>query len=156
MTDAPSPKLVDYPYHMSIPTRWRDVDLYSHVNNVVFYIFFDTIIGHYLMTEGGMDYTKDNVVGFAVESQCRFLKPLRFPDVADAGLRVTRIGNSSVTYEVGIFKQGDPEPAAFGYFVHVFVDRTTDKSTPIPSSIRTALERILVPGNGQIMNRRNL
>ena len=134
----------DYPYHLTIPTRWRDVDMYAHVNNVVFYAYFDTVIGHYLMTEGGLDYTTDNVVGYAAETQCRFLKPLRFPDIIDAGLRVAHIGNSSVQYEVGIFKQGEADPSAFGRFVHVFVNRETNQPTPLPPKIRAALEKILV------------
>lgn len=135
----------NYPYHLTIPTRWRDVDMYAHVNNVVFYAYFDTIIGHYLMTEGGLDYTTGTVVGYAVETHCQFMKPLRFPDVVDAGLRVAKLGNSSVRYEIGIFKQGQTEPAAVGYFVHVFVDRAQDKSTPVPVPIRVALEKIVVP-----------
>jgi len=142
MIDQAQPQATDYPYHLAIPTRWRDVDMYAHINNVVFYAYFDTVIGHYLMTEGGLDYATDNVVGFAVESQCQFLKPLRFPDMIDAGLRVDRLGNSSVTYAVGIFKQGEPDPAAYGRFVHVFVDRDTNKSTPIPAKIREALGKI--------------
>lgn len=135
-------QLADYPFHLTIPTRWRDVDMYAHVNNVVFYAYFDTVIGNYLMTEGGLDYTKDSVVGFAVESQCQFFKPIRFPDELVAGLRVLKLGNSSVRYEVGIFKKGDDDPAAAGYFVHVFVDRTTNRSTPLPDRIRSALEKI--------------
>jgi len=146
MTETPVPQAADFPYHLNIPTRWRDVDMYAHVNNVVFYAYFDTVIGHYLMTEGGLDYTTDNVVGFAVESQCRFFRPLRFPDIISAGLRVAHIGNSSVSYEVGIFKQGDIGPVAFGYFVHVFVDRQTSKSTPIPPAIRAALQKLLISG----------
>lgn len=134
-----------YPYHLTIPTRWRDVDMYAHVNNVVFYAYFDTVIGHYLMTAGGLDYTTDTVVGYAVETHCQFLKPLRFPDVVEAGLRVGKLGNSSVRYEIGIFKQGEVDPVAVGYFVHVFVDRTTDKSTPVPPQIRAALAKITVP-----------
>jgi len=135
----------NYPYHMTIPTRWRDVDMYAHVNNVVFYAYFDTIIGHYLMTEAGLDYTTDKVVGYAVETQCQFFKPLRFPDVVDAGLRVGKLGTSSVRYEIGIFKQGESEPVALGYFVHVFVDREQNTSTPLPDVIREALEKIAVP-----------
>lgn len=144
MTETPTPQAADFPYHLTIPTRWRDVDMYSHVNNVVFYAYFDTVIGHYLMTEGGLNYTTDTVVGFAVESQCRFLKPLRFPDVISAGLRVARIGNSSIRYEVGIFKQEEADPVAFGYFVHVFVDRQTNRSTPVPPVIRAALQKLLI------------
>lgn len=132
----------NYPYFLAIPTRWRDNDLYQHVNNVVYYAFFDTVIGHYLMTVGQLDYRADSVVGFAVETQCQFLQPLAFPDVVDAGLRVGKIGNKSARYEIGLFKQGDDAPAAVGYFVHVFVHRETNQSTPIPDKIRRALSEI--------------
>lgn len=133
-----------YPYTLAIPTRWRDNDLYQHVNNVVYYAFFDTVIGHYLMTVGQLDYTRDTVVGFAVETHCQFFKPVAFPDVVDAGLRVGKIGNSSVRYEIGIFKEDEDTLVAAGYFVHVFVDRNTNQSTRIPDKIRTALEKITV------------
>lgn len=133
-----------YPHFLSIPTRWRDVDMYSHVNNVVFYAYFDTVIGQYLMAEGGLDYERGQVVGFAVETHCQFFKPVKFPQVIDAGLRVGKLGNSSARYEIGIFIEGDDEPCAVGDFVHVFVDRETNRSTPIPLKIRSALERLLV------------
>ena len=133
----------NYPYFLEIPTRWIDNDLYQHVNNVHYYAFFDTVIGRFLMEEGGMDYRQDDVVAFAVENGCRYLRPLSFPDVVEAGLRVTKIGNSSVRYEIGLFTASYDEPAAIGYFVHVFVSRQEGgKSTSIPAKIRTAMEQI--------------
>lgn len=139
----------DFGYILEIPTRWRDVDMYSHVNNVVYYAYFDTVIGHYLMTEGSLDYTRDDIVGFAVESGCQFFKPLRFPEIVEAGLRVKKLGNSSVRYEIGIFRQGEDDVLAVGYFVHVFVNRTTNASTPLPTQIRTALAKIQVIDDGE-------
>ncbi len=136
----------NYPYFLDIPTRWIDNDLYQHVNNVHFYAFFDTVIGRFLMEEGGLDYRNDPVVAFAVENGCCYLRPLSFPDVVQAGLRVTRIGRSSARYEIGLFTVGHEEPAATGYFVHVFVNRQDgNKSTPIPPKIRSALTRIHQP-----------
>lgn len=133
----------DFPHFLSIPTRWRDNDVYHHVNNVVYYAFFDTVINQYLIEQGGLDFRQGTLVGFAVETHCQFLRPIAFPDVIDAGLRVGHLGNSSVRYEIGIFKQGDAEPAAVGYFVHVFVDRVTNQPTPITGTMRTALERLV-------------
>ncbi|MFW5748942.1 MAG: acyl-CoA thioesterase [Chloroflexota bacterium] len=133
----------NYPYFLSIPTRWRDVDMYSHVNNAVFYAYFDTVIGDYLIREGGLDYESGDIVGFAVETHCLFLKPIRFPDIIDAGLRVGKLGNSSCRYELGLFRQGEATPSAVGYFVHVFVDRTNDnRPTRIDGRMRTALEKL--------------
>ena len=134
-----------YPHFLAIPTRWKDNDVYGHVNNIDYYSFFDTVINHYLIKAGQLDIHRGTVIGFAAESHCRYLKSLAYPDVVDAGLRVAKLGNSSVRYEVGLFREGDPEPAAEGWFVHVFVDRQSHKSSPIPDSIRTALTRLLVP-----------
>ena len=134
-----------YPYFLTIPTRRRDNDIYGHVNNAVYYAYFDTVIGHYLVTEGGLDYVNDNVVGFAIESKCQFKRALAFPDVVEAGLRVSKIGRTSVRYEIALFTAGYEEPAAIGYFVHVFVDLSNERrSTPIPAKIRQALARIVV------------
>lgn len=145
MTDDPkNERRENYPHFLEIPTRWKDVDMYSHVNNVVFYAYFDTVIGEYLMREGGLDYKQGDTVGFAVETHCQFLKPLKFPEVVDAGLRVGRLGNSSCRYEIGIFKQGDDDPCAVGYFVHVFVNRETTHPTPIEGRMRAALEKLIV------------
>ena len=134
---------------LSIPTRFLDNDVYGHVNNVVYYSFFDTVINEFLIAQGGLDIHHGAVIGFAVETQCRFFAPLSFPQIIDAGLRIGHLGRSGVRYEIGLFAQTtdkDSEPAAAeGHFVHVFVDRETRTSTPIPDSIRTALARLAVP-----------
>jgi acyl-CoA thioester hydrolase len=133
-----------YPHFRSIPTRWHDNDVYRHVNNIVYYAFFDTVINGYLMTDGGLDYEASDVVGLAIETHCQFQKPIRFPQMVEAGLRVAKLGNTSVRYEIGIFIEGEEACAAHGHFVHVFVSRPDNRPTPIPSKIRQALERLLV------------
>lgn len=143
-TSPKDERRTNYPHFLTIPTRWRDMDVYQHVNNVTFYAYFDTVINEYLIREGGLDYTDGDTVGFAVESQCQFLQPVKFPDVLDAGLRVGKLGNSSCRYEIGIFKQGVEHPSAVGYFVHVFVDKATTRPTPITGQMRVALEKLLV------------
>ncbi len=135
----------DYPHFLAIPTRWKDNDVYGHVNNIDYYSFFDTVINHYLITVGELDIHRGTVIGFAAESHCRYLKSLAYPEVVDAGLRVAKLGNSSVRYEIALFRANDDEPAAEGWFVHVFVDRETQKSSPIPDSIRAALGQIQTP-----------
>ncbi len=130
----------DYPFGVEIPSRWMDNDVYGHVNNVHYYSFFDTVIAHFLITEGKFNFATAPVVGFAIESQCQYRRPITFPEVVEARMRVAHIGNSSVRYEVGIFTAAAAEPAATGYFVHVFVDRENgNRPTAIPTSIRTAL-----------------
>ncbi len=131
-----------FAYFLSIPTRWMDNDIYGHVNNVIYYSYFDTVINHYLITEGGLDIHHGPVVGIAAESLCRFRRELSFPEIVDAGLRVGHLGNSSVRYEIGLFSGEHPQPAALGHFVHVFVDRTTHEPVAIPPRIRRALERL--------------
>jgi acyl-CoA thioester hydrolase len=121
-----------------------DNDVYGHVNNALYYAFFDTAINEYLIAEGGLDITSGAVIAFAIESQCQYLRPLAFPGVIDVGLRVGKLGNSSVRYELAIFKQGEDLAAAAGYFVHVFVDRESQRPVPIPEPIRTALERLIL------------
>jgi acyl-CoA thioester hydrolase len=143
MPDKPQISRAEYPHHTSLPTRWMDNDIYGHVNNALYYAFFDTAINEYLIAEGGLDIVAGAVVAFAVESQCQYLRPLAFPGVIDIGLRVGKLGNSSVRYELAIFKQGEPLAAAAGYFVHVFVDRETQRPVTIPAAIRTALERLM-------------
>ncbi len=135
-----------YPHFVAIQTRWSDNDLYGHVNNVTYYSYFDTVVNRYLIEEGGLDIFNGAHIGIAVETMCRFRKPIAYPEPIDAGLRVGKLGTSSVRYEVGIFRRGDDEAAAVGHFVHVFVKRTSGKPVPIPGSVRAALERILVPG----------
>ena len=133
-----------YPPFLSIQSRWSDNDIYGHVNNVTYYSYFDTVVNCFLIDQGGLDIETDSVIGMAVETMCKFNKPLAYPEVLEAGLRVGKLGNSSVRYEIGIFQEGAAEAAAMGHFVHVFVDRATGKSAPIPDAIRSALEQIKV------------
>ena len=130
-----------YPHFLSIQTRWSDNDIYGHVNNVTYYSYFDTVVNCFLIDQGGLDIETDSVIGMAVETMCKFNKPLAYPEVLEAGLRVGKLGNSSVRYEIGIFQEGAAEAAAMGHFIHVFVDRATGKPAPIPDAIRSALER---------------
>jgi acyl-CoA thioester hydrolase len=132
----------DFPHFLSIPTRWMDNDVYGHVNNVVYYSYFDTVINEYLIREGGLDIHDGSVVGYCVESQCRYLAPLAFPETIAAGLRVAHLGKSSVRYEIALFRAGEDAPAATGWFVHVFVARPDDRPTAIPPPIRACLERL--------------
>jgi acyl-CoA thioester hydrolase len=143
MSPKPQISRADYLHYTSLPTRWMDNDIYGHVNNALYYAFFDTAINEYLIAEGGLDINAGAVIAFAVESQCQYLRPLAFPGAIEIGLRVGKLGNSSVRYELAIFKQGDPVAAAAGYFVHVFVDRETQRPVTIPTEIRTALARLL-------------
>ena len=145
MDRATPPKRADYRALYEIPTRWLDNDIYGHVNNVNYYSYFDTAIANFLMAEGGLDPWRDEVVGFCVESACRFRRGIRFPDRVTAGLRVAKLGRSSVRYEIGIFRGDEDEAAAEGYFVHVFVERAEERVAPVPPSIRAALGRLLVP-----------
>ena len=132
-----------YPHFLPITTRWMDNDIYGHVNNVVYYSYFDTVIGHFLMSAAGLDPHNGTVVGMAVETGCRFHRSLAFPDLAQAGLRVGRLGTSSVRYEIGVFRNDEETACADGHFVHVFVDRATQRPVPIPAPIRAALERLI-------------
>ncbi len=134
----------DYRVFYPVATRWMDNDMYGHVNNVVYYSYFDTTVNRYLIEKGGLDIQNGKVVGFVVNSGCNYLSPVGYPDQLEAGLRVDRLGNSSVQYGIGIFKQGEQTASAHGHFVHVFVDRGANKSVPIPSTIRKALEEILI------------
>ena len=140
MSEAPVlPHREDFLHHLPIQTRWNDNDVYGHVSNVVYYAYFDTVINRWLIAEGGLDPMTSDVVGLCVESQCRYLAPAAYPEDLDAGLRVTKVGRSSVRYEVGIFRQAKDELLALGYFVHVFVDRVGRRPAPIPDRLRAAL-----------------
>jgi acyl-CoA thioester hydrolase len=127
-----------------IPTRWIDVDVYGHVNNVQYYSYFDTAVAEHLIRCGGLEPQKSSIIGLVVETKCTFLKSIPFPAVVNAGLRVTRIGTTSVTYDIGLFVNDEVVPAATGYFVHVYVDRSTQAPTSIPSERRDALQKLLV------------
>ena len=133
-----------YDHFLTIPTRWQDNDVYGHVNNTVYYSYFDTVISDYLIGAGSFDFQRSPVIGVAVETLCRFHRPVAYPDVIEAGLRVGKVGNSSVRYEIGIFRAGEDEAAATGHFVHVFVERATNRPVPIPEPLRGALALLLV------------
>jgi acyl-CoA thioester hydrolase len=133
-----------YKHFLAIPTRWMDNDVYGHVNNVVYYSYFDTVINAYLIERGVLDVAGGEVIGLAVETGCQFKRSLTFPEVIDAGLRVGRLGSSSVRYEVGLFRQSEAEVAAHGFFIHVFVDRATRRPTPIAGALRDALMALTV------------
>ena len=142
--DAATGTRADYRHFLTISTRWMDNDAYGHVNNVTYYSYFDTVVNEHLITVGGLDIAADPVVGYVVETHCTYRKPLAFPQAVEAGMRVAKLGTSSVTYEIGIFGQGDDEAAATGRFVHVWVDRATQRPAPIPPRIRAALEALVV------------
>ena len=141
---APVGSRSDYRHFLTISTRWMDNDAYGHVNKVTYYSYFDTVVNEHLINAGGLDLAGDPVVGYVVESQCVYRKPLAFPDAIDAGMRVVKLGTSSVTYEIGIFRHGDDDAAATGRFVHVWVDRATQRPVPVPPRIRAALEPLVV------------
>jgi acyl-CoA thioester hydrolase len=129
----------DFGHFLAITTRWKDNDVYGHVNNVEYYSFFDTVINEYLIRAGGLDIRDGDVIGLCVESQCTFKQALAFPDTVDAGMRVTKLGTSSVHYEIALYRAGADDPAALGRFVHVFVNRADRRPTPIPAPLRAAL-----------------
>jgi acyl-CoA thioester hydrolase len=141
---TPPEQRAAYPHVLVLATRWMDNDVYGHVNNVVYYSLFDTVINRYLIEAGGLDVVAGPVIGVAAESHCRYRQAVSFPAELSAGLRVRSIGRSSVRYEIGIFAPGDDSAAAEGWFVHVFVDRATRRPAALPDLLRAALERILV------------
>lgn len=133
-----------YGHFQIMPTRWMDNDVYGHVNNVIYYAFFDTVVNQYLIEQNVLDIERSQVIGLVVETSCRYFSSIAFPDVVHAGLRVAKLGTSSVRYEVGIFRNDEPDTAANGYFIHVYVDRATRKPTPLPAPLRDALEKLLI------------
>jgi acyl-CoA thioester hydrolase len=138
--DADQASPSDFPHVAIIPTRWKDNDVYGHVNNVEYYSFFDTVINAWLVREGGLDIHRGDVIGVCAESHCAFKASVGFPDEIRAGLRVAHLGRSSVKYELGLFH--DDRPLAEGWFVHVFVDRETRRPTDMPPKLRASLERL--------------
>lgn len=134
----------EYRHFMALQTRWMDNDLYGHVNNVVYYSYFDTLLNRYLIDSGKLDIHNGPVIGIAVETLCRFHRSFAYPETIDGGLRVGRLGTSSVRYEIGLFGVGEQQARAEGHFVHVFVERGNQRPTPIPPMIRSALECIIV------------
>jgi len=144
MSDPRNDARADYRHFLAIPTRWMDNDSYGHVNNVTYYSYFDTAVNEHLINMAGLDIRGGPVVGFVVETSCRFHRPLSFPETIEVGLRVARLGARSVTYEIALFTQGLDPPAATGRFVHVWVDRATERPAEVPAAIRAALQPLLV------------
>lgn len=142
----PTPDTRDaYRHFQMITTRWMDNDVYRHVNNVVYYSYFDTVVNQYLIEKGALDIEASAVVGLVVETQCRYFSPIAFPQKVHAGIRVAHLGNSSVRYEVGLFRDDAVQAAAQGHFVHVYVDRATNRPVPLPDKLRAALLPLLRP-----------
>jgi acyl-CoA thioester hydrolase len=134
----------DYRHFHPITTRWMDNDAYAHVNNVVYYSWFDTVVNQFLIANGALDIERSPVIGLVIETQCNYFASVAFPDRVTAGLRVAKLGSSSVRYEVAIFREDEPAAAAQGHFIHVYVDRVTRKPSAIPAAMRALLESILV------------
>lgn len=131
-----------FPVLRPVPTRWADNDVYGHVNNVVYYSYFDTAVNGWLIEATGRDIRLLPAIGVVAETSCRFLASLSFPDLVTAGLMLRRLGTSSVTYQIGLFREDDEDPAGLGHFVHVYVDSATRKPVPVPQIIRDALEAL--------------
>ncbi|MGE6192217.1 acyl-CoA thioesterase [Stutzerimonas stutzeri] len=142
MPEQPKHLRRDYKHFRPITTRWHDNDIYGHVNNVVYYGFFDTAVNNYLIQQGGLDIQDGDIVGFVVSSACDYFASIAYPDLIEVGVRVAKLGNSSVQYELAIFREGEQEASAAGRFVHVFVERASNRPTPIPSRLRAALEAL--------------
>ncbi len=140
----PSPRAAYRHFH-DITTRWMDNDVYGHVNNVVYYSYFDTAVNEYLIANGVLDPEKGEVIGLVVETGCRYFASAAFPEKLTAGIRVARLGNSSVRYEVGIFREDQETAIAEGFFVHVYVDSNSRRPVSLPAPLRTVLTGLLVP-----------
>jgi len=136
-----------YPEFVTITTRWMDNDVYRHVNNVVYYSFFDTAVNEYMVRAGVLDIEKSRIVCLVVSTGCEYFSAISFPDAVHCGLRVAHLGTSSVRYEIGIFRNDERRACAQGYFVHVCCDRSTHVPVPMPAALRAALERLrMSPG----------
>lgn len=132
-----------YKVFRTIGTRWMDNDAYGHVNNVVYYSWFDTAVNAYLIEQGVLDIQHGETIGLVIETQCNYFSPLAFPQTVEAGIRVARLGSSSVRYEVGLFAQGAPLTAAKGHFIHVYVDKQSRRPLPLPSNLKSVLETLV-------------
>ena len=137
------PQIAYYPHFLPIITLCLDNDVYGHVNNVTYYSFFDTAVNTYLIEQGGLDIHDGEVVGFVVSSACDYFASIAFPERIEIGLRVGKLGNSSVQYELAVFKAGEEEACAAGRFVHVFVNRATNQPVTIPGPLHEALQRLV-------------
>jgi len=143
MTSKRKGARADYFYYVPITTRWSDNDIYGHVNNVVYYSYFDTTANNFLIHEAGLDIHQDGVVGFVVNSGCDYYAPIAYPDELEGGLRINKLGNRSVEYGIAVFKKGKDTPVAEGHFVHVFVDQSSNDAVEIPTKIKSAFEALM-------------
>jgi acyl-CoA thioester hydrolase len=143
-TRTPPARRADFVHWSTVGTRWHDNDVYGHVNNVVYYSYFDTVVNAYAVSRGGLDIHAGEAIGIVVESDCRYHAPLSFPETVDAGLRVDRIGRSSIRYSIGLFTAGQDAAAADGHFVHVMVDRRTRRPVEVPQQLRRSLLEISI------------
>ena len=137
----PAPRSV-YRAFRTIGTRWMDNDAYGHVNNVVYYSWFDTVVNGHLIEQGALDIHHGEVIGLVIETHCNYFSSIEFPQSVEAGLRVAHVGRSSVRYEVGLFAEGQPMTAAKGHFVHVYVDRATRRPAALPEKLKSVLEAL--------------
>jgi len=141
------PNRAEYRFFLEIPTRWMDNDVYRHVNNVTYYSWFDTVVARFLLGSGAIDMQASPVVGVVVETLCRYHAPVAFPDTVTAGLRVDRLGSTSIRYGIAIFREDEDIASADGHFVHVYVDRATlHRPTPLPGKLRDAAAALVVHG----------
>lgn len=131
-----------FPHFETLATRWMDNDVYGHVNNVVYYSLFDTAVNRFLIERGVLDIHQGEVVGYVVDSGCSYFSSISFPDTVHAGLRVAKLGNSSARYEIALYRNDDPLPCAAGHFVHVYVERSSNRAVPIPPAVRAVLDNI--------------
>ena len=139
----PTPNSLDsYPHDLVIPTRWADNDVYGHVNNSVYYFYFDTVVNKWLIENGLLEIGKSDVIGLVVGTSCDYFAPMSFPDTVVAGLRAAKIGSSSVTYEIGLFRNDETTASAQGTFVHVYVDEKTRRPAPLSDQMKDTLKKI--------------
>jgi acyl-CoA thioester hydrolase len=131
-----------FPHFHAIQTRWMDNDVYQHVNNVVYYSYFDTAVNRFLIDKGVLNIHADKIVGLVVETGCSYFSSISFPDTVHVGLRVVKLGNSSVRYELALYRNEEQRPAAAGSFVHVYVNRESNRPVSVPDSVRMALATI--------------
>ncbi|MCH9675468.1 MAG: acyl-CoA thioesterase [Gammaproteobacteria bacterium] len=139
------PQRADYSHYLPIQTRWNDMDKYGHINNMIYYGYFDTVVTDYLVRVAHLDTDSSPVVGLVIESHCNYHAPVSFPTIVECGLRVGKLGTSSVRYEIGVFAPGETGAGANGHFVHVYVDRQSLTPTPIPNAMRAALAPLVAP-----------
>jgi len=143
MSERTRPERAQFPVFYPLATRWADNDRYGHINNVIHYAFFDSTVNRYLIEQGGLDIHAGDVIGYVVSSACHYHAPAAYPEALEAGLCVEHLGGSSVRYGLGIFRVGEARALAHGCLVHVFVDRASERPTPLPAPLRAALARLL-------------